>query len=110
MSEEDAVSFENRDSAEVRSAPATEPPADLDLLSYLLASLPDRIGPERPLRYMPVALRAWSFFLRYCRDQDRREPRGASPYYCDRCRPAAAPAAVRRVEPAPNSQQSREPT
>jgi hypothetical protein len=66
---------------------ATEPPADFDLLSYLLASLPDRIGPERPLRYMPVASRAWSYLLRYCRDQNKREPPGASPYYCDRCKP-----------------------
>jgi hypothetical protein len=59
------------------------------MIDYLFSQLrPPAPGePFTLLRLTPVASRAWSFFLRYCRDQNKREPPGTSPYYCDRCKP-----------------------
>lgn len=68
MSQHDQAPSENSDPAKVRSDSVTEGPADFDMLSYLLASLPDRIGPERPLRLTPAA-RVSPLFLKYRREQ-----------------------------------------
>jgi hypothetical protein len=88
MSQQDRVPSANAETMASPTDDATEQPANVypwfDPLPYLL---PDRIGPFRPLRYMPVASRAWSYLLRYYRDQNKREPPGTKPYYCDRCKP-----------------------
>ena len=69
---------------------ATEAPGDMmTMTEFLFSELPPHSPgePVRPLRLTPVASRAWSFLLRYYRDQSKREPPGASPHYCDRCKP-----------------------
>lgn len=102
---------EPSESAEIRPDAMTQPLGDTsDMTEFLFSQLPPHPPgePVVPLRYVPVASRAWSFVNRYY-PPNRLEPPDASPYRCDRCRPAAVPAALRRVEPTPMSQQSHEP-
>jgi hypothetical protein len=89
MSQQDRVSSESSDSAEVRPGTATLLREDTaPMIEYLFSHLCPHPSVEPvPLRFTPVASRAWSFLLRYYRDQDKREPPGMSPRYCDRCKP-----------------------
>jgi hypothetical protein len=76
--------------AEIRPDRATEPRGDTSPMFDFLFSQLRPPAPGEPVsqpRLMPVASRAWSFLLRYCRDRNKREPPGTSPYYCDRCKP-----------------------
>src|ERR1043166_2349102 len=71
------------------------------LFEYLFSQLPPHpsVEPVAPLRFVPVASRAWSFVNRFY-PPSRLEPPDASPYCCDRCKPGAMPAeALRGVEP-----------
>jgi hypothetical protein len=109
MSQQDRLPSANTETVASPTEDATEQPAHddswFDLLSYLL---PDPIGPFRPLRYLPVASRAWSFMHRSLPPK-RLAPPDASPYCCERCKPGAT-AEVFRVEATPSARQSRERT
>jgi hypothetical protein len=90
---------------------ATGPRGDTsDMTAFLFSQLPPHPPgqPVTPLRYVPVASRAWSFVNRYY-PPNKLEPPDASTYCCDRCQPGAAPVTVRGVEATPMSRHSREP-
>ena len=90
MSQQDRVPSENSDSSEIRRDVATEAHGDTsDMTAYLFSQLPQPAPgePVRLLRVTPIAWRAWPFFVGHCRDQKKREPPGATPHYCDRCKP-----------------------
>lgn len=77
---------------------ATEAPGDMmTMTEFLFSELPLHPPgePVRPPRFVPVASKAWSFLWRYY-DRSEREPPGATPYYCDRCKPWATPMEAKR--------------
>jgi hypothetical protein len=113
MSQQDRVPSESSNSAEVRSYATMEARGDSsDMTEHLFSELrqlcPNPSVEPVPLRYLPVASRAWSFVNKYY-PPSRLGPPDASPYCCDRCKPRAT-AEVCRVEATPSSRQSRERT
>jgi hypothetical protein len=88
MTQQDRESSQSLDSAEVGSDAATQARGNTnDLIDYLLSQLDPHPSVEpTPLRYMPVASRAWPFVVRHA-PPSKLDPPDPIPYYCDRCKP-----------------------